>query len=124
MRSHEVLAAPSKLLDLPDKGRLVWRVLYSACRRLKKLSALNYNVDPLTYSEFRCIGVIWHGNIDLNVVRCTSPLELRFDLDHVFDTGAFVMFNLSIYRSVKTPVISGKMYVQQPRPRRGASRVC
>lgn len=47
------------------------------------------------YSELRCVGVVRHGDVYLNVVRCTPTLELGFNFYHVLHSTAFVMLDLA-----------------------------
>ena len=94
MCTHEELSTAAELLDLPDEGGLVGSILYATGRRLRDCKSPKNMDSRHAYPEFGCVCIVGHRYVDLDVVRGTSPLELRLDLDHVLYPAPFVVLDL------------------------------
>lgn len=80
LRSHEVLFAARELLDFPDESGFFGNVVNCA--------------DGC--SEPGRIGIVWHRDVQFDIVGGRPALELSFDFDDVFDTAAAVRLNQSL----------------------------
>ena len=78
--AHEEFAAAAELLDAPDDGALLGRVVHAADGG----------------AEARRVGVLGHGHHDLDVVGGAAALELGARLEHELDARARVQAHVRL----------------------------